>query len=241
MAKPVTRRAVATACLVALCAFALVGNTPTAALTVTVNNVRSAEGQVRVAVYTKDNWLGQEPLSRLEYASDSANRPSSTPTPTLCRNNCTRTVAATGLRPMASTRRSASASESAATSTTSGSVASCRTATTGQCSRECLKGGTTARASSSRTQATPAAADNSSAACGEPSRAARSPSGRRTTCIQTSIQTGHAECSNQWNWCVSGSRKFPCKARSRTDVPGRLQAGATPPGTSGCHPKGAPT
>lgn len=65
MATPVTRRAVATACLVALCAFVLVGNTPTAALTVTVNNVRSAEGQVRVAVYTKDNWLGQEPLARL--------------------------------------------------------------------------------------------------------------------------------------------------------------------------------
>lgn len=44
---------------------ALSGNTPTVPLTVTVNNVGSAQGQVRVAVYTKDNWLGQEPLARV--------------------------------------------------------------------------------------------------------------------------------------------------------------------------------
>ena len=55
----------ASVCLIALCMAALVGNTPTAALTVTVNNVRSDQGQVRVAVYTQDNWLGQEPFARV--------------------------------------------------------------------------------------------------------------------------------------------------------------------------------
>lgn len=62
--RPVTKP-IASACLIALCMIALVGNTPTATLTVTVNNVRSDEGQVRVAVYTQDNWLGQEPFARV--------------------------------------------------------------------------------------------------------------------------------------------------------------------------------
>lgn len=61
----VAARSLAGVCLVALGAFALAGSTPVATLEVTVDNVRSAEGQVRVAVYTKDNWLGQEPLARV--------------------------------------------------------------------------------------------------------------------------------------------------------------------------------
>lgn len=57
-------RPLAGACGIALGAFALLGQAPTATLTVTVQNVRSAEGQVRVAVYQEAQWLGQDPFAR---------------------------------------------------------------------------------------------------------------------------------------------------------------------------------
>ena len=53
----------------ALLSVAAIGGEPpqpmSATLTVTVSNVRSSEGQVRVAVYTSDNWLGDEPTARV--------------------------------------------------------------------------------------------------------------------------------------------------------------------------------
>ena len=49
----------------ALGLFGLVGAQPVANLAVTVNNVRSAEGQVRVAVYRPGNWLQAVPTARV--------------------------------------------------------------------------------------------------------------------------------------------------------------------------------
>ena len=60
---------------VLLSAAALGGEQPQptlATLTVTVDNVRSSEGQVRVAVYTGDNWLGDEPTARVWTAAAGA-------------------------------------------------------------------------------------------------------------------------------------------------------------------------
>ena len=62
--KSTARRRRAIVCGVALGVFALADQAPTASLTVTVHDVRSAEGQVRVAVYTEALWLGQDPVAR---------------------------------------------------------------------------------------------------------------------------------------------------------------------------------
>lgn len=41
------------------------GDFTSAALTVTVTNVQSTQGQMRVAVYARDGWLGQDPVARV--------------------------------------------------------------------------------------------------------------------------------------------------------------------------------
>ncbi len=65
LGRALTHRLLTTVCAIAVGGIVLAGATPTATLEVTVNNVRSAEGQVRVAVYVEDNWLGQEPVARV--------------------------------------------------------------------------------------------------------------------------------------------------------------------------------
>ena len=41
------------------------GDFTSAALTVTVTNVQSTQGRMRVAVYARDDWLGQDPVARV--------------------------------------------------------------------------------------------------------------------------------------------------------------------------------
>ena len=60
----VTHRFCTAVCAIALGAIVFAADTPSATLEVTVNNVRSGEGQVRVAVYVAENWL-EEPVARV--------------------------------------------------------------------------------------------------------------------------------------------------------------------------------